>query len=65
MEAAVDKSQVLVAGDRVEVFLAPSNRRLTQEELDVQRERLQRMMGSSPAASQNSRARKSPLQPVL
>ena len=65
LEAAVDKNQVLVAGDRVEVFLPPSNRRLTQQELDVQRERLQRIMGSSPASSQTHRTRKSPLQPVL
>lgn len=65
MEAAVDRNQVLLAGDRVEVCLPPANRRLTQQELDVQRERLQRIMGSSPASSQSHRARRSSLQPVV
>lgn len=64
-EAAVDKSQILLAGDRVEVFLPPSNRRLTQAELDIQREKLQRLMGSSPASSNGQKARRGALQTAV
>lgn len=47
--AADDDSQVLMAGDRVEVFTAPSDQRLTREQLEVQRGRLQTLLGRSPA----------------
>ena len=47
---ADDESQVLLAGDRVEVFTAPSHQRLTREQLEVQRGKLQSLLGRSPAA---------------
>lgn len=64
-EAAVDENQVLLAGDRVEVFLLPSSRKLTQQQLDAQREKLQRLMGASPSTQYAQKAKRSPLQPVV
>jgi hypothetical protein len=51
MLEADDKTQVLAHGDRVEVFApaAPAPARLNPEQLEVQRQRLQRLFGKSPA----------------
>lgn len=52
MAEVVDKSMVLADGDRVEVFEAPQSsvQRLTVEQLEEQRQRLQKLFGRSPTS---------------
>jgi hypothetical protein len=55
-QAADDRSQVLMAGDRVDVFTPPLHQKLTKEQLDVQRGRLQSLMlrSSAPPSARKS-----------